>query len=75
MAKRRWKRIMDLPMNEEQELQQLADKTPGMTYYGNRARTAVMLPLSLAKRIAAIAMEKEITIGQVIVDLLEEQED
>ena len=75
MAKRRWKRIMDLPMNEEQELQQLADKTPGMTYYGNRARTAVMLPLSLAKRIAAIAMEKELTIGQVIVDLLEEQED
>ena len=75
MAKRRWKRIMDLPQNEEQELQQLADKTPGMTYYGNRARTAVMLPLQLAKRIAAIAQEKDLTIGQVIVDLLEEYDD
>ena len=70
MSKPRWKRIDDLPREEESELRQLADNTPGMTCYGNRARTAVMLPLPIAKKIAEIAGEREQTISQVIVDLL-----
>ena len=70
MSKPRWKRIDELPIEEESELRKLADVTPGMTYYGKRARTAVMLPLPIAKKIAEIAHSKEQTVGQVIVDLL-----
>ena len=69
----RWKRIESLSQKEYTELLLLTDKTRGMTIYGHRARTSVMLPLSLATHIADIARDTERSIGQVIVDLLELQ--
>ena len=74
MSKPRWKRIDDLPLEEETELRRLAESTPGMTFYGNRARTAVMLPLPIAKKIAEIAGKREKTVGQVIVDILNSED-
>ena len=70
MSKPRWKRIDELSLEEEGDLRRLADDTPGLTYYGNRARTAVMLPYHIAKKVADLASEREQSIGQVIVDLL-----
>ena len=73
MSKKRWKRIESLSKEEQSNLILLTEKTKGMTIYGHRARTSVMLPLSLAAHIAELAEEKELSIGQVIVNLLEHQ--
>ena len=69
--KPRWKRIESLSEEEQTELLLLTDSTKGMTVYGHRARASVMLPLSLATHIAELARARELSIGQVIVDLLE----
>ena len=72
-SKPRWNRIESLSEEDQNELLLLTDNTKGMTVYGHRARTSVMLPLPLASHIAALAREKDLSIGQVIVDLLEGQ--
>ena len=68
--KTRWTRISQLTPIEELELQQVTQNTAGMTLYGNRARTSVMLPLELARIIAKEAKERNSTVNQVIVEML-----
>ena len=68
----RWKRISQLSESEEAELFQITERTSGMTMYGNRARTSIMLPLELAREISRQAKLCECTVNQVVVDLLEQ---
>lgn len=68
----RWKRISQLSDSEEAELYQITEQTSGMTMYGNRARTSIMLPLELAREISRQAKVCECTVNQVVVDLLEQ---
>ena len=76
---KRYSRISKISANEFQKLSELVLKTPGMTQYGHRARTAVMLPLDIAEQVAHIAETKSISIGQaileIITDRLQEQSD
>ena len=71
MNKPRWQRIDQLSIKEREKLLSITKQTPGMTLYGHRARTAVMLPLHLAELISVYANDKDISIGQAIIDLLE----
>lgn len=68
----RWKRISQLTELEEAELFKITEQTSGMTMYGNRARTSIMLPLELAREISRQAKVCECTVNQVVVDLLEQ---
>ena len=68
--KTRWTRISQLTPVEELELHEITQKTAGMSLYGNRARTSVMLPLELARVIAIEAKERNSTVNQVIVEML-----
>ncbi len=67
---KRYQRIAHLSIEEQEMLSDLVEQTPGMTLYGHRARTAVMLPLPLAQEVARLAEARSISIGQAIVDLL-----
>lgn len=70
---KRYSRISKISPNENQKLSQLVLKTPGMTQYGHRARTAVMLPLDIAEQVAYIAESKSISIGQAILEIIQER--
>ena len=70
---KRYSRISQLSEHEELQLIELVNETPGMTIYGHRARTAVMLPLPLAREVAQRAKMESISIGQAIVNMLNEQ--
>ena len=71
MNKPRWQRIDQLSTQKQEKLRTITKQTPGMTLYGHRARAAVMLPLHLAEFVSSYANKKEISIGQAIIDLLE----
>lgn len=66
----RWTRISQLTPVEEVELLHITQSTAGMSLYGNRARTSVMLPLELARVISKEAKERNCTVNQVIVEML-----
>ncbi len=66
----RWSRISQLTPVQETELKNITEQTAGMSLYGNRARTSVMLPLELAKIIAEEAKRRNCTVNQVMVDML-----
>ncbi len=66
----RWSRISQLTPVQETELRNITEQTAGMSLYGNRARTSVMLPLELAKIIAEEAKRRNCTVNQVMVDML-----
>lgn len=66
----RWSRISQLTPVQETELKTLTEQTAGMSLYGNRARTSVMLPLELAKIISEEAKSRNCTVNQVMVDML-----
>ena len=66
----RWTRISQLTPVQEFELQSITTKTSGMSLYGNRARTSVMLPLELARIIAKEATERNCTVNQIMVEML-----
>ena len=68
--KTRWTRISQLTPIEEVELLNITQNTAGMSLYGNRARTSVMLPLELARIIAKEAKERNCTVNQIIVEML-----
>lgn len=68
----KWTRIDNLSDVEMEKLDVITSKTKGFTRYGHRARAAVMLPLSLAQLVSEHAQEKEISVGQAIIDLLEQ---
>jgi len=71
--KPRWTRIDELTPVEKEQLEKLTKETPGMTIYGNRARSSVMLPLEIAKIIAQRAADDKITVSEVIIQMLEEE--
>lgn len=73
MNKRRWNRIDDLSPEQENELCSLIESTPGMTRYGHRARTAVMLPLDVAREVADYAEYAQVSISQAIIDIIKRQ--
>ena len=75
MNNRRWNRIDELSPQQEVELTSLVNSTPGMTRYGHRARTAVMLPLDIAREVAEYADFAKISISQAIIELLKRQID
>jgi hypothetical protein len=70
MVKRKWKRVQKLSRVDDLALDSICKRTPGMTRYGNRARTSVMLPLDLAAKVALIAKLENKTVNQVINELI-----
>ena len=66
----RWTRISQLTPIQEYELQSITTNTAGMSLYGNRARTSVMLPLELARIIAEKSTERNCTVNQIMVEML-----
>ncbi|MAA78141.1 MAG: hypothetical protein CL916_02690 [Deltaproteobacteria bacterium] len=68
---RKWYRIDELSIEEQEELEKITAQTKGLTLYGHRARAAVMLPLSLAQLVSAHAQENEVSVGQAIINLLQ----
>jgi hypothetical protein len=68
---KRYSRISKISDKELQKLCNLVIKTPGMTQYGHRARTAVMLPLNIAQQVAHIAEQRSISVGQAILEILQ----
>lgn len=67
----RWKRIDTISPVDKDKLQRITDRTPGMTMYGNRARTSVMLPLELAEIVSVKAKTQNKTVNEVMVEMLE----
>ena len=66
----RWKRIDTISPKDKDKLERITDKTPGMTLYGNRARTSVMLPLELAEIVSIRSKLENKTVNEVIVEML-----
>ena len=71
MSNPKWTRIDNLSPTDIEKLDVITSNTKGFTRYGHRARAAVMLPLSLAELVSEHAQEKEISVGQAIIELLE----
>lgn len=69
----RWKRIDTISPRDKDKLERITDKTPGMTLYGNRARTSVMLPLELAEIVSVRSKLENKTVNEVIVEMLTRQ--
>ena len=69
----RWKRIDTISPRDKNKLERNTDKTPGMTLYGNRARTSVMLPLELAEIVSVRSKLENKTVNEVIVEMLTRQ--
>lgn len=69
--KPRWTRIDKISPRDKAALEKLTKQTPGMSMYGNRARTSVMLPIDIAKVIAERVADERITVSEVIVSLIE----
>lgn len=67
----RWKRKSEISAADFSKLSHLCDTTPGMTVYGNRARTSVMLPLEVATKISALSKMSNQTVNTIIVEILE----
>lgn len=67
----RWKRKSEISAQDFSKLSHLCDSTPGMTLYGNRARTSVMLPLEVATKISALSKINNQTVNTVILEMLE----
>lgn len=72
--KKRWDRTSHMTVSESHLLNGVCKSTPGMTRYGNKARTSVMLPLEIAQKIATQARLNNKTVNQVIVDMLKSME-
>ncbi|MGI9554845.1 MAG: hypothetical protein ACR2M6_02620 [Vampirovibrionia bacterium] len=70
MKNPKWKRIDLLEPDERERLILLCKSTKGLTLYGNRARSAVMLPANLAEEIAYRAEQESLSVGEVIINLL-----
>lgn len=73
--KPRWERTSRMTEAESRMLDGVCNSTPGMTRYGNKARTSVMLPLETAKRISITARLSNKTVNQVILDMLKSMEE
>ena len=69
----RWKRIDTISPRDKNKLERITDKTPGITLYGNRARTSVMLPLELAEIVSVRSKLENKTVNEVIVEMLTRQ--
>jgi hypothetical protein len=69
--KPRWKRIDKITPKQKAALEKLTKQTPGMSMYGNRARTSVMLPVEVAMIISERVADEKITVSELIVNLIE----
>ena len=67
----RWTRIESLTTEEQKRLDILCNNTSGMPGYGNRVRTAVMLQIDLAEKVAAMMAFSEQSASSVIGELIE----
>tara|TARA_Y100000593_G_C4274064_1_gene319038 strand:+ start:1187 stop:1417 length:231 start_codon:yes stop_codon:yes gene_type:complete len=66
----RFTRIDEISQKEARELKEVCKSTPGMQLYGHRARTAIMLPVELAKIVSAISHDDGKSVSEVINDIL-----
>ena len=67
----RWKRTDHISPVEEIELNKIIKGTKGMTRYGNRARTSIMLPLEVARQVSFMSKQSERTVSEVVVSMIE----
>jgi len=72
MKDRRFKRLSEITEKEEVLLEKTIKKTKGMVRYGNRARTAVMLPCDVAVYISTLSKINDSSISQTILDIIKE---
>jgi macrodomain Ter protein organizer (MatP/YcbG family) len=66
-----WKRIDNVSVYDEHRLNNLVKKTKGMTRYGNRARTGIMLSVDNAEYIAKLSEKNGMTVSETINELIE----
>lgn len=66
----RWRRTGNLSRFQDFLLQKICQGTPGMTRFGNKARTAVMLPVELAEKISLESLSSGKTVSEIIVKVL-----
>ena len=69
---KRYDRVGKLSEDKYRELAMVVDNTKGMTLYGHRARVAAMLQLEQAKVISMLSKDKNKTVGQIIIDIIDE---
>lgn len=69
---KRYERIGTISEDEYRELAMVVDNTKGMTLYGHRARVAAMLQLEQAKVVSMLSKDKNKTVGQIIIDIIDE---
>lgn len=67
----RHKRVDNISATEEKELERIIQNTPGMTRYGNRARTSIMMPLDTARKISFLAKHGDKTVSQTVISIIE----
>lgn len=69
----KWKRLNEITEKEDILLQKTVDNTKGMVRYGNRARTAVMLPCDVAIYISSLSEIEQNSVGQTIVNIIKDR--
>ena len=69
---KRYDRVGKLSEDKYRELAMVVDNTKGMTLYGHRARVAAMLQVEQAKVISMLSKDKNKTVGQIIIDIIDE---
>ena len=69
----RWSRLQKIEEKDKKKLEKIVGNTPGMTLYGHRARTAIMLPVDVAQYISKLSKRNKSSVSQTIVDLIKDQ--
>jgi hypothetical protein len=69
---KRYDRIGSISDDEYRHLAMVVDNTKGMSLYGNRARVATMLQVRQAKVISRLSKDKNKSVGQIIIDIIDE---
>ncbi len=67
---KRYNRWNFLSLEEKRQLSETINNTRGMTKYGNRARTAVNMPIDVAIAISRLSHLTGKSVSQIVVDLL-----
>lgn len=67
----RWNRTDSITPEDDAELDKIVQKTRGMTRYGNRARTAIMMPVDVAKQVSFMAAQNGRTVSDVVITMIE----
>lgn len=67
----KWSRISDLTEDQQKRLDDLCSKTSGMSIYGNRARTAIMLPVDIAEKVALMTSYNGLSVSSTCGSMIE----